>query len=130
MREAHNGQELAFRRLVEEQKQRQAQITERSTTERLRNQLLEEKREADDAEKKITPLVGTIDFLERILTDKRTYSQTLSKERTAERLADLVAEAHRLVIEELSARQLDTDALNVAIEAPSILQRRDVTDAT
>lgn len=56
LREAHNGQELAFRRLVEEQKQHQAQITERSTTERLRNQLLEEKREADDAEKKIAQL--------------------------------------------------------------------------
>ena len=66
-------------------------------------------------------IVGTIDFLERILTDMRTYSQTLSKERTAERLADLVTEANRLVIEELSARQLDTDVLDVSIEVPPML---------
>jgi hypothetical protein len=51
-------------------------------------------------------IVGTIDFLERILTNMRTFSQTLSKERTAERIADMVAEAHRLVIEELTSRDL------------------------
>lgn len=53
LREAHNAQELVFRHVVEEQKQHQAQITERSSAERLRNQLLEEKREADEAEKRV-----------------------------------------------------------------------------
>jgi ATPase subunit of ABC transporter with duplicated ATPase domains len=42
--------------LVEEQKQHQAQIAERTAAERLRNQLLEEKREADDVEKHIAQL--------------------------------------------------------------------------
>lgn len=79
-------------------------------------------RELEKARQRALPrIVGSIAFLERVLTDMRAYSQTVSRERTAERIADLLAEAHRLVIEELSARGLDTEALDVAIEAPPML---------
>lgn len=66
-------------------------------------------------------IVGTIDFLERILTDMRTFWQTLSKERTAERIANLIAAAHRLVIEELSARDLDAATVAVTVEVAPML---------
>lgn len=60
-------------------------------------------------------------FLEQLLNDMRTYSQSLSTERRAERLADVAAEAHAMALERLEATEKGAIKAKVEIDVPETI---------
>jgi signal transduction histidine kinase len=58
-------------------------------------------------------------FLERLIDDMRTYSQALGQERRAERLAEVVADAHAMALERLHSAPKYGASIKVSIDVPT-----------
>ena len=60
-------------------------------------------------------------FMERLLDDMRTYTQTLPGERHREKIADLVGDAVAIVREEMNATGRDLAPIELVVEVPETL---------
>lgn len=60
-------------------------------------------------------------FMERLLDDMRTYTQTLPGERRREKIADMIGDAVAIVREEMKATGRDAAPIELVIEVPGTL---------
>lgn len=73
------------------------------------------------AEKNLTKMGHQAEMLERLMEDMRAYSQPTPAERRRERLADVVSEAHGMVMDAFRATGRDPNGVAIAFEVPENL---------
>jgi signal transduction histidine kinase len=72
-------------------------------------------------EKNLAKMGHQAQMLERLLEDMRAYSQPTPADRRRERIADVVGEAHGMVIDAFHATGRDPSAVSVRIDVPENL---------
>jgi len=77
--------------------------------------------DAAQFEKHLTKMDHQTEMLERLLEDMRTYSQATPSDRHRERLADVVQEAHAMVLDAFRATNRDASEVCIKIDVPENL---------
>jgi signal transduction histidine kinase len=72
--------------------------------------------------RKVTKILGRVEFLERLVRDMRAYAQPVPDERIAVPVADLVTEARSIVHQNLLARGMDPGQVQLSVHVPERLE--------